>query len=602
MQCTIALGRQAAPLERKAAELFADRFRARSGREAIIGDEGQPQGEWLIAIGTLASSGLIREAVEKGELALSASLGTEGFALQSRFTAGSSRVTYVAAHEANGVLYGMGKLLRQIRFSDGRFELPELHLASKPDKAVRGIYFAAHFVNWYCHAPLSDIAAYLEELALWGVNDLMTWFDLSNYADLQDGEGMLDRIEWTARYAEQVGMRTTRVSVSNEGFSGQVGRGRPMLSRNAFSDTDYHPLRAADRAFGGMDTDICPSQPDGRTLILRNKEHYFSQLRHVDSVVFWPYDPGGCNCERCLPWPETFMALNRELAERIGTLHPHARFHVSAWWLGAHRDDEDDAFFAQLESDGELESSWFDCIFVGHAEAARWKDAGRTLPKRHPLVLFEEISMFDAIPWGGKGANPALRKFMDELDRLGDDIGGAMCYSEGIYEDVNKVAIVQKLWDDTLSPAEMAAEYANYYFGSDCAELAARYICKLEALVVDPDIGAAAAQALEQQAGEVERAMSEWAKSDWRWQIVRLRAAMQTRIDALKSLGEKPASLSNRGTAIYEEFESLYNDLQFRLYRHHPDSSLQPWIYAPADLALSAFVGQADMINLTSRQ
>ncbi|MCD9021596.1 hypothetical protein [Cohnella silvisoli] len=500
------------------------------------------------------------------------------------------------------MLYGLGKLLRQIRFLDGRCDLPELQLTSRPDKAMRGIYFAAHFGNWYCLTPLSEIAAYLEELALWGVNDLMTWFDLSNYSDLQNGQSMLDRIEWIMQYAGQVGMRTTRVSVSNEGFSGQVGLGRPMLARNAFNDTDYHPLRAVDRAFGGMDTDICPSQPDGRKLVLHNKERYFSQLQHVGSVVFWPYDPGGCNCERCLPWPGTFMSLNRELAERIGRLHPHARFHVSAWWFEAHREGEDDAFFTQLEKDSKLSASWFDCIFVGHAEAARWKDAGRTVPKRHPLVLFSEISMFDAIPWGGKGANPALHKFMDELDRLGDYIDGAMCYSEGIYEDLNKVAIAQKLWDERVNPGDIAAEYSNYYFGADCAEQASWYVCKLEELVSDPSIGSMTAHELEQQAGEVERSMKEWARSDWRWQLLRLRAAMQARIDTLKSLGEHPALLSDRREVVYKEFEVLYDDLQFRLYRHHPKDSLQPWIYAPASQAISAFVGKTDLVNLTSRK
>ncbi|MCD9021595.1 hypothetical protein [Cohnella silvisoli] len=94
MNCTIALGRQAVPLERKAAEMFADRFRVRSGREANVCDEGEgegegeeaggAQGECLIVVGTPASSGAIREAVANSELDLPSSLGTEGFVLRSR--------------------------------------------------------------------------------------------------------------------------------------------------------------------------------------------------------------------------------------------------------------------------------------------------------------------------------------------------------------------------------------------------------------------------------------------------------------------------------------------------------------------------------------
>src|SRR5690606_31119210 len=128
--------------------------------------------------------------------------------------------------------------------ADEGMQMPAIELVSRPSKPVRGIYFATHFGNWYCHAPLAEVRTYLEDLALWGLNELLVWFDISHYHTLEEGRPMLERLAAFESYARDVGMRTGRITVSNEGFKGQVGQGRPMLEPNCFDELDYHPLRA----------------------------------------------------------------------------------------------------------------------------------------------------------------------------------------------------------------------------------------------------------------------------------------------------------------------------------------------------------------------
>ena len=47
---------------------------------------------------------------------------------------------------------------------------------------MRGIYFATHFGNWYDYASERELREYVEELALWGCNQVRVWFDMHDFA------------------------------------------------------------------------------------------------------------------------------------------------------------------------------------------------------------------------------------------------------------------------------------------------------------------------------------------------------------------------------------------------------------------------------------
>lgn len=590
MTFSIIIGSEATKLERKAAQLFAERSHHRAGIDISVLQEGEryTEGRTIIA-GTPESCAHIGKLCANGEMHLPIDLGDEGFIIQG----GANKPVYVAAHTPHGVLYGIGKLLRQIVFSAGSMHISQMNIVSRPDKSIRGIYFATHFGNWYCQAELEAVREYLGELALWGVNELLVWFDISHYRSLEEGLPMLSRLAHFEAFARDVGMRVGRIAIANEGFKGQVGAGRSMLSKNSFDETDYHPLRARDREFGGFDTDICPSQPDGREMILSNKELLFSQMPPIDSLWLWPYDQGGCNCSKCTPWPATFMGLNREIAS-IGARHlPGMTVNISAWWFDGHQTGEDDAFFEFLEEESERETSWFKYILAGAVEAKRWKQKGRVIPKRHPLVLFPEISMFDCVPWGGKGGNPAPRRFAAEYAELSDSIIGAFPYSEGIYEDMNKVIWSQLMWYGDEEIEQIVQEYCRYYFGAGTERQAERFIYRLEDLILGGETGETA-ERLVLQADEISGQMEEWARKGWRWKLLDARCRIQASIDRLYREGENAECM--------EHFRTAYEMVQNELNLHREGVSLQPWIYAPSDTALNIFIGLADVVNLTLDQ
>ncbi|UVI33374.1 hypothetical protein [Paenibacillus spongiae] len=591
MKCFILIGQNASLLERKAVQLFADRSRARSGLEVGVIEEQTEQENFesnvsRIIIGTPDSSALIRRACTDDILRIPADSGSEGFVIRSSADGG---ITYVAALSEHGVLYGLGKLLRRIEYAAGEMRIPSLDLESRPDKTIRGIYFATHFGNWYCHANLDVVQTYLEDLALWGINELLVWFDTSRIPSLEDGRPLLDRLAKFEAFAGEVGMKVGRIAIANEGFQGQVGSGRPMLGKNCFDETDYHPFRARDRIFGGFDTDICPSQPSGREIILSNKEMMFSNMPKIDSFWLWPYDQGGCNCPQCTPWPKTFMELSREIAATAGRMFPEMTINISAWWFDAFQTGEDDAFFKYLEEENKQDNSWFKSIFAGAVEVKRWKQHGRIVPKRHPIVLFPEISMFDGVPWGSKGSNPAPRKFAAEYAELRDSIEGAFPYSEGIYEDINKFVWAQLLWHSKTEIEEMVREYCRFYFGAGVEQQAEQLILDLENVVTGAEEGLIAGE-LETRVDVIGIHMEDWAEQGWRWRLLASRCRIQACIDGLK----------NKGTndVLIERFRTLYEEIQSELNLHRQGASLEPWIYTPSETALDIILGRADVVNL----
>ena len=60
-----------------------------------------------------------------------------------------------------------------------------------PKMPVRGIYLATHFHNYYQDAPVEDVARYVEDLSLWGVNSVLVWFGLEAFNGINDPEAQV---------------------------------------------------------------------------------------------------------------------------------------------------------------------------------------------------------------------------------------------------------------------------------------------------------------------------------------------------------------------------------------------------------------------------
>lgn len=547
----VRIGEHCSEVERCAARLLAGGISKRTGAEVREGLGGD------VTIGTPESSKEIRRAVASGVIQGLDAVGAEGFLI-----APSREGCLVAANRPAALVFAAGRLIRETVAADGPWRPPRSEIRSAPALPIRSVYFASHMGNWYSHAPWQEVYQYVDEMALWGYNELTTILEVRPGETFRDAWARLSALE---AHARNLGMRVARIAQSNTSF-----------------DKPPDEFRATPGPIPGV-FDVCPSKPGAREFVIEDKRRFFEMMRPFDVMCLWPYDGGGCYCEQCAPWARTYLDLSREIADRaVGSA---GEVRISAWFFGRDVPGEDDVLYGYLAQ----RPGWFRHVVAGAAEASRWKKEGRVLPEAYRVLLFPDVSMFDGVPWGGRGANPAPRKFAQELRDVRDMLAGGIVYSEGRYDDVNKILWAQMLWDPDRDPADIVREYCRFYLDADVEREAASLLLDVEQGMnglPDPERwrrGHFYPQ-WDGIASAIEEKLSPEVRDSWRWQFIRAKSRIEVLCRSLHDADLGPAERDDTLANLRE----TYAHLQRRLNRHDPERSLQPWIYAPVEEAFQA--------------
>ena len=100
----------------------------------------------------------------------------------------------------------------------------------------------------------------------------------------------------------------------------------------------------------------------------------------------------------------------------------------------------------------------------------------RGVPGQLPLLNFPEISMWGQNPWGGYGANPLPGRLQRLWNQTQHKLAGGFPYSEGIYEDINKVICSQLYWDGYRPTLDAVKDYIAFEFSPDVVDTVAQAI------------------------------------------------------------------------------------------------------------------------------
>ena len=446
----------------------------------------------------------------------------------------SFKITYcpesgveIIGGDGNGLLYGIGKFLHSSTFTDHEI-IPSVWVGiSEPDKKIRGMYFATHFHNFYHDAPIKVVSNYIEELALWGINSLSVWFDMHHFESIDDPEAevMLDRLSQLLRIGKQLGMETGIMCLANEGY-----RNTPEKIKATATGKSHYGV------------EICPSTSAAVRLILKQIDDEVNRFQKkgvvLDRITIWPYDQGGCECKDCTPWGANgFIKISKQLSHLIREKLPNTEIILSTWLFDYFKDAGE---WKNLHSCLKEDSSWIDALLVdSHTEFPTYP-LNNKLSTILPIVSFPEISMWKMWPWGGIGANPLVTQLGDKFTRSNHIISGTFPYSEGIYEDINKIVYSQLCWDSSQSIEQILKEYIIAEYGNQAVENIYKAIQILEKnhhhclymhmfcenmefkkWDTPDDAGACEAFELLERANDK---MPEWAKSSWRWRILFIRA------------------------------------------------------------------------------
>lgn len=477
------------------------------------------------------------------ELEIDRKIGKDGYRIEEE-----NNTIKISGGNEVGVLYGIGKFLRDSYYNNKRFFPSTWRGISIPEKEVRGIYFATHFHNFYHEAPLEKIKEYIEELALWGYNTVIVWFDMHHFNGINDTEAkkMIVRLREILITAKNIGLRVGLGTLANESYANSP---KELRADQTFPGTKH--LR------GGFGVELCPSKPGAKELMLKWFEEEFESFSDIgiDYVWAWPYDQGGCCCEKCSPWGANgFLIMAKEISNLARKYFPNSKFILSTWLF-------DNNEWEGLKKAFLKRPSWVNYILAdSHSDFPEYP-LKNGVPGNLPLLNFPEISMWGMAPWGGFGANPFPKRLQKLWEQVKDIISGGFAYSEGIFEDINKIIVSQFYWNDKNS-LETIKEYVKFYFSLEAVKDVSEVIeilernhnffflkkvpCEVPKKMIDD--GEKAYFIMK----SVDSKLEEWAKNSWRWRIIFLRTFIDN--ERLKNKGE----ITKKCNEAFEELTKLY--------------------------------------------
>ena len=471
-------------------------------------------------------------------------------------------VAEIRGSRFRALVFGAGLMLRSIRYGVRTFELDDGELRFAPYGKIRIAYFARHFDNWYHWAGADEIRRYVEDLALWGINSF----------NMQTSYAVVDMAKSTAGDRAIFDAATIAISeriqaLDMELTTGGGGNTAPSNMPEKFRAVPNKPTRGADQF------NVCPELPGALDYLCSIRSNALDRAKHlpVTALIYWPFDEGGCACEKCHPWGgRGYPKLLETYRDMNAKTFPSVRHYVSTWLF---TNDDWALFYKYLEK-----QDWIDGIIVDSGgEFPRWP-LEHPIPRNVPVITFPEISMWGRFPWGGTGANPLPARF-DRIYRQCAKIArGFELYSEGIYEDVNKIAITGIYVDPKRTCADVLEDYARYElpgcdpkeFRALCEKLEANYETRREGArkgwrgcVVANYLREEKPEILERRcalareagtlADKIDLSIIPSMRRAWRWRIIYLRAKIDEAVFTARDI--RPAA----AIPLYDELTALYH-------------------------------------------
>jgi hypothetical protein len=441
-ELAVVLGADPTPAEKRVAELLAERIKDRTG---VATAQPGAKARLRLVIGTAATNEKIK-ALATGRKDI-ASLGPDGYCIAAE---PGKPDLYVVGQSDSGVVAGVGRLMREMRYGEGSLELPAMQIAESPRMSNRGMYLWArkHFFD-----KPDQLDRYIEELALWGCNAICLWFEMGLFKSFgdtaiqdektgfhDDHRNRLSPQEWLAVYrriyktARRMGMKTGLIMVANDAYrtSPQALRISPII--------------------GCPNWYMCPSKPGSVEQMVAWQEEVFKALAPIDIYNIFPADSGGCSCKDCTPWPTRGLwRIAKPLAERIHQISPKTEIWVDTWHLNHPTFGGKDwrNLVANLAKD---RPGWFAGFEVGLAPHHRFaamsaKDRKCYNDANMPLMVFPDISMWANHP--GMLVNREYWKSLQaELNEYRPGLmKGGWPYSERWNTDIASAVMLSWFWN-----------------------------------------------------------------------------------------------------------------------------------------------------------
>ena len=455
----------------------------------------------------------------------------------------------VSAGRKRGLVLGAGCLLKAIRWRENGFDLADGEYGVRPAKSLRMAYLARHFRNWYMEAPAREVCRYIEDLALDGINAFSFQFSLAEVDQARETPEFVRTFEATSR------QMLATVNDLDCDFCDWAGGNQ--LSEDAPEEFRAVPSVGYGRSQLGFNA--CPAKPGALKAMLEMRRKNVARLNgaRVGGLIYWPYDEGGCGCTNCHPWGANgYVGLIERLHDFYVAACPSAKHIVSTWMF----DRQDyDGFWNYLSR-----QDWIDYVLCdAHGDFPRYP-LEHPLPGRTKLVTFPEISMYGRFPWGGYGAIALPRRFERLFRQVEKVADGFVCYSEGIFEDVNKAVVTRLYLDPKTAPEEIVRKYARYHLaGTDPSDFV-RLVDLMEANHLGVEFSSDRAKDARRLAERMDASILPSLRTSWRWRLLYVRALFDAAL--AETPGFDPVSIGPHSDVAKPEGVRPFVEELARLY------------------------------------
>ena len=471
----IILAGDADDVERRVAEVLQQRICKRSNVSVEITRQEAPDADLRIYLGRVGREGALDRlcAANGAKLPGRQRAAPEGFAVKTAQVAGVPSVLAVGA-DSRGTLYAAGEILRQLIYHPRSVSLGEVDVSTAPAYRYRG--FSANQGGTMARITKArgwtqdEWQQYVLDLALAGANCFYAGgaaFDFVKSFDLMTVTGS-----------------------------------RPNEMREKFP----REWQASERGRW-----VCPSIPEARKALLEQWEKDFENRRDHDVMRMFAGDPGGCRCERCMPWGKTFVHLCEEMANIWLKYHPNSVVMIANQDL---TNAGDQAIFDYLN---EKPRTWLYAIAYGpgsNAMSPYFRDELRQdlfeypgsgpvnrylaetlnqIPKYQRIVHYSDITHWISSQYQTENPEPHLvsvygrrtfhtrpKAYSTIFQAIMPFSEGDIIYSEGYHDEFHQYIWNRLLWNPNRSIEDVTMEYCRLQFGPEAVELMSEAIFQLE--------------------------------------------------------------------------------------------------------------------------
>ena len=352
----------------------------------------------------------------------------------------------ILGHDDRGCLYGVGKLMREMKIQRGQLSIPaNFQISASPAYPIRGHQLGYRpKTNAYDAWTVKQYDQYIRDLAIFGANSI---------------EIMPPR---TDDDASSVHMKLPAMDMIREQSKICASYGMDVWM--------WYPNMGANYA-----------HPDSVKSELAEREKVFSHIPRLDALFVPGGDPGNLEPDELFGW------LAKE-AKVLVKYHPKAKI-----WVSPQAFKPSKKWYTSFYKHVNQRYSWFGGVVYGPWIKASLEEVKKNIHASIPIRLYPDIThnfssqypipnMDNALAMtlGRESINPRPldEKFIH--NRYAKMAQGSISYSEGTNDDVNKFVWSDQDWDPKTPVLKTLRDYSQYFVGFEYQDVMAQGLLALE--------------------------------------------------------------------------------------------------------------------------